>query len=271
MPEAARCAARLRALWPALWAALLLVVSMSALPQPAVREQGSPDAGCRFASVPGDVDGRWKPRAREEAWALALHARYVARAALGGARLVFLGDSITQGWRVAPQVWQEHYAAQGALDFGISGDTVQQLAWRIEQGTLDGLAPKVLVLLIGTNNLPVREPRQLAQAIGSLTGLMRCAAPGAKVLLLGILPRAAPGNSPDADARMGDNVRAVNAALARLGDGRRLVFLDMGARFAGADGTLRKDITPDGLHLNAAGYLLWAQSMQPTLDAMLRD
>ena len=268
----ARAAARCRRLLPA--APLLAALLMACTAGP--RAQQAPPAPsaveCGYPAVPGDVKGVWAPEARDdEAWR-GLHERYVAEAARGAAEIVFLGDSITQGWGKAPEVWSRYYAPHEALDFGISGDRLQHLAWRVEHGTLAGLSPHVLVLMIGTNNLPVRSPPQLAAAIHSLLQLLHCEQPRAKVLLLGILPRSADAEHAERalrDPQLHDNIRAVNAELARLADGHDVVFLDMGPSFAGSDGGLRPELTTDRLHLSVEGYRLWARLMEPTLSAML--
>lgn len=231
-------------------------------------------ASCRYAAVPGDRGGLWTPRPRQDPKAQALHARYLEQAAHGAdARLVFLGDSITEGWRRAPASWAEHYAPLHALDLGISGDHVQNVAWRVEDGAMKGLSPRVLVLMIGTNNLPVSDPAQLAGAIRSLLDLLRCEQPQAKILLLGILPRGGGTDDPKEarnDARKQSDLRAVNEQLAKLADGERIAFLDMGPQFATPDGGLRPELAlPDRLHLNVEGYRTWARTMQPALDALL--
>ena len=204
----------------------------------------------------------------------ARHAGYVAEAKKGGVDLLFLGDSITDGWRLekgGSKIWPERYAPRHAANFGIGYDRIQNVLWRIENGELEGISPKVIVLLIGTNNSgkedngrPRNTTPEIIAGISNLVRQIQFREPQSKILLLGLFPR---GVKTDP---IRDQVKAVNAGIAGLADGAKVKFLDLGEKFLEPDGTLSRDLFPDLLHPNARGYQIWADAMEPTLAEMLK-
>lgn len=206
-----------------------------------------------------------------------LHESFLARGKAGPIGLLFLGDSITEGWRHAPHIWEHYFGPYQPANFGISGDQTQHVIWRIENGELDGISPKVVVLMIGTNNSARHTGEEIAAANRRIIELIRAKLPGTKVLLLAILPRDARRNADgfiteaviaDAARRMAANDRA-NLLLAQLDDGVNVRFLNTNAVFLGRDGRIPWTIMPDQLHPTAAGYQLWAEAMLPLLREML--
>ncbi len=200
-----------------------------------------------------------------------LHAAFLKRAK-EPMDVLFLGDSITEGWNKAPAVWQEHYVKYRPANFGIGGDRTQHVIWRIEDGELNGTKPKVVVLMIGTNNSGDDTGAQIAAADTKIVRLIREKIPGTKVLLLAIFPRGLRQGDKD-PAALQKRVTAINEAnaiLAKLDDGKNVCFLDIGHVFLDAAGKIPNDIMPDQLHPNAAGYKLWADAMQPLLDEMMQ-
>jgi beta-glucosidase len=182
-------------------------------------------------------------------------------------QIVFIGDSITQGWeKEGREVWQQHYARHHALALGFGGDRTENVLWRLQHGEIDGIAPKVAVLMIGTNNAGHRaeNPQTTAAGIKRLLDEIRQRLPKTKVLLLGIFPR---GEKPD-DFLRGLNER-VNKIIAGYADRRMVHFLDIGAELLNADGTLSKAVMPDLLHPNEKGYAIWQRAMEPTLQQLL--
>ena len=203
---------------------------------------------------------------------VARHEGFLAEARDGRFDIVFIGDSITDGWRKRGiQVWNKCYAPRRALNLGIGGDRTQHVLWRIEHGELDGLKPKVVVLMIGTNNTGKEKdgsPRNsTAEAIEGVTAVVksiRAKLPGSKLLLLAVFPRGA------VDAPQRAQVKEINTALAKLDDGKMIKFLDIGKVFLAEDGSIPRTIMPDLLHPNADGYQRWADAMEPTLTEMLQ-
>lgn len=195
---------------------------------------------------------------------LAAHESFLKRGKEGPIGVLFLGDSITAGWTRAPDVWNKHFGAYQPANFGIGGDRTQNVLWRIANGELDGIAPKVVVLMIGTNNggSPAEE---IIRGDKKIVEEIHRKLPNTKLLLLGIFPRAA-----EATNGLRAKIKEVNAELAKLDDGNKTRFLDIGDKFLSADGSLSKDIMPDYLHPNAKGYQIWADAMQPLLDEMMK-
>ena len=186
-------------------------------------------------------------------------------------RVVFLGDSITQGWGSEGRAeWDARFAPLGAANLGIGGDRTQNILWRLNDGALEGLHPELIVLKIGVNNLWEEVfqcgPDRVADGVAACVAAIRAHCPDAQILALGILPTQA---APDHPLRA--VVRAVNARSAALVptlDGR-VRFADIGAHFLEPDGTISTDIMPDGCHLSSRGYALFADALEPLVQEML--
>ena len=197
--------------------------------------------------------------------ALAMQARRI------NPRVVFLGDSITQGWGGEGRAeWDARFAPLGAANLGIGGDRTQNILWRIAHGALDGLHPELVVLKIGVNNLwaEVLEcgTDKVADGVAACVAAVRAQCPGAKVLVLGILPTQ---HAPDHPLRgIVHAINARSAALVPTMDGR-VRFEDFGAAFLEPDGQISTDIMPDGCHLSPRGYTLFADALEPMLQEML--
>jgi Lysophospholipase L1 and related esterases len=186
----------------------------------------------------------------------------------GKAQLLFVGDSITQGWEGnGKEVWTKYYIHRNALNLGIGSDHTQHVLWRLDHGNLDGLHPKVAVVLIGVNNAPDESntPRMLLEGVTAVVQKLRVKLPETKILLLGIFPFREDFNPQRA------KVLQVNQALHKLADGNWIHFLDIGHLFLGRDGRIPKEIMRDFLHPSALGYQLWAEAMEPTLANLLGD
>lgn len=194
-----------------------------------------------------------------------MHESFLKRAKEGKVDLLFLGDSITEGWG-NNAVWQKHYGALHAANFGIGGDTTENVLWRIQNGEIEGISPKVVVLLIGTNNfgLEGHQPDGVAKGVMTIVQTLRKKLPSSKVLLLAIFPR---DEKPGTDAR--NRIKKVNDQIAGLDDKKNVRFLDIGAKLANPDGTLSKEIMPDFLHLSEKGYQIWAEAMDPLLQQLM--
>jgi lysophospholipase L1-like esterase len=210
-------------------------------------------------------------RAEPTNW-VARHEGFLAEAKAGRFDLVFIGDSITDGWRKGGlEVWNKFYGPRHALNLGIGGDRTQHVLWRIEHGELEGLKPKVVVLMIGTNNTGKEKDgslrnstTEIIEGVTTVANKIRAKLPESKLLLLAVFPRGA------VDAPQRAQIKEINAALAKLDDGKKVKFLDIGKVFLAEDGSIPKTIMPDLLHPNAQGYQLCTDAMEPTLAAMLK-
>ncbi len=186
----------------------------------------------------------------------------------GEAQLIFVGDSITQGWEGnGKQVWAKYYAPRHALNLGIGSDHTQHVLWRLDHGNLAGLHPKVAVVLIGVNNAPdeTNTPGMILAGVKAVVQKLREKLPQTKILLLGIFPLREDFNPQRA------KVLQVNQALHGLDDGRWVYFLDFGHIFVGPDGKIPQQLMRDYLHPSATGYGLWAEAMEPKLAELLGD
>jgi lysophospholipase L1-like esterase len=179
--------------------------------------------------------------------------------------LVFIGDSITARW---PQdVLQARFGSHRPLNLGIGGDWIQNVLWRVQNGLFDRAAPKVVVLLIGTNNLTGKfTPDELTADIGALLKAIRSKSEKSKILLLGILPRGA-----SIKDEINESIRRTNTKLATLTDQKRVFYLDVGDKLLEPDGTIAKEVMPDKLHVAGPGYTRWLEAMAPTLDRLLNE
>lgn len=225
------------------------------------------------AATPAHIDASAAIEKKGDPKFLPLHESFLQRAKAGPIDLLFLGDSITERWSNAPQVWEKYYGQCQAANFGISGDHTEHVIWRIEHGELDGIHPRVVVFMLGTNNTAANTAEEIAAADRKIVELIRKKIPETKVLLLAIFPRGPrknPNGSFDDGVKRMVIIRAVNAELAQLDDGVHVRFLDVSSAFVGLDGKIPHTLMPDQLHPNAAGYEAWARAMQPLLDSMMR-
>jgi lysophospholipase L1-like esterase len=198
------------------------------------------------------------------------HEQFNVISKKGEAKLVFLGDSITQGWEGAgKEAWKAAWEPYTAANFGIGGDRTEHVLWRLEHGNFDGLKPKAVVIMIGTNNTGHRQgneaPRQTAEGVKAIIDSLAKKCPETKVLLLGIFPR---GEKLDDKLRVHNT--AINAILAKFADGTKVQFLDIGASFLQPDGTLTREIMPDLLHLSPKGYQIWADALKLKVAEMMQ-
>ncbi len=193
---------------------------------------------------------------------------FIDRAKDKGIQLVFLGDSITDFWQSRGKaVWEEFYAKYDAANFGVSGEHTEHTLGHIAGGILDGLHPKAVVILIGTNNIghiAEERPEWTADGIKKIVKAVHEKLPEAKVLLLGIFPR------EGKESRHRKQIAEINGIIRRLDDGQRTRYLDLTSKLTDTNGEIPKDIMPDKLHPSAAGYKIWAEAMQPLLSELMK-
>lgn len=186
--------------------------------------------------------------------------------------LLFIGDSITHffggeqfdGYALrGKNTWDEFYAPRNPGNLGFGWDRTENVLWRLQHGGIDDIAPKVVVIMIGTNNTGLNTAPEIVQGITAVVQEFQKRLPKAKILLLGVFPR---GEKP---GPVRDKIAEVNQGIAKLNAPPSVTYLDIGPKFLTAEGLITKDIMPDFLHPNEKGYRIWAEAMEPTLKTLL--
>ena len=215
------------------------------------------------------------PSPRTDANSMLAHQQLLEKAKKGRIDVYFVGDSIARRWgatdpRYSEMLanWRQNFHGWNAADFGWGADRIENILWRLENGELDGVNPKVIVVLAGTNNV-VALPRTDESVVDITTGLeaivrvCRTKAPGATIILTAIFPR-------NDDMQLVPIIHQVNRNLARLADGKRVRFLDVNDRLADSSGRLFDGMmSPDHLHPAIKGYQVWADGLKPILTELL--
>tara|TARA_R110002153_G_scaffold271568_4_gene439133 strand:- start:4163 stop:4888 length:726 start_codon:yes stop_codon:yes gene_type:complete len=202
----------------------------------------------------------WMPRHEE---------KLLLKEQMGKVDLVFLGDSITHYWETkAPQVWQQYYAKRNALNLGFSADRTENVLWRLQNGEVANIDPKLLVLMIGTNNTGQRQdaPKDTALGIKKIIESLETKLPNTKVLLLAIFPRGATVDDPL--RKINDEI---NLIIKDFDDGARVHYLDINHIFLDEKGNLSKSVMKDLLHPNKDQYQVWAEAIEPKITALMAE
>ncbi|MCI0737506.1 MAG: GDSL-type esterase/lipase family protein [Gemmataceae bacterium] len=204
----------------------------------------------------GQPDANWMKR----------HDGFVEIAKKGGVDVLLLGDSITDAWRQkgAKPAWDKLFEPIKSANFGIGGDQTQHVLWRIQNGELDGIKPKLVMLMIGTNNTGGHSAEQIAEGITDIVKTIHQKSPDTKILLLAVFPRA------NKTGDLNTKIPEINKIIAKLDNGRTVKYLDIGEKLL-VDGKMSKDIMPDHLHLSGRGYEIWGAAVTPTIHTMLKN
>lgn len=208
------------------------------------------------------------PEPQTAAWWMARHDATVAALRGNAVDLLFIGDSITQGWEDAGrEVWTHHYGSRRAFNLGYNSDRTEHVLWRLQHGELDDIAPRAIVLLIGTNNTSAEResPEDTAAGVRAIVELLRHRLPTSQVLVLGLFPRGL-----DANDRGRQVNTQVNRHLQQIADHRTVWYLDLGELFYDEVGRLSTVAMPDLLHPSAEGYRRWAEAMEPMIMRLLQ-
>jgi lysophospholipase L1-like esterase len=205
------------------------------------------------------------------------HEQLLAKRSQGRIDLYFEGDSITRRWGATdyPQLlesWKKNFFGWNAADFGWGADRVENILWRLEHGELDGVNPKAIVLLAGTNNVGAREPAEgvdaaaenISRGIAAVLRVMREKAPNAVIVVMGIFPR-------NDNMAVMPEIDAINTRLAKMADGRKVRYLNINGRLADSGGNLYEGMmnAKDNLHPMLNGYQVWADALKPVLAEIL--
>ena len=180
--------------------------------------------------------------------------------------IVFIGDSITQGWEGAGKnVWQKYYGSRKCINFGVGGDRTQHVLWRFENGQLAGIKAKAAVLMIGTNNSNKEDNTEadILAGVRAIISQLRERMPDTKIILCSIFPRGKTF-SPQRG-----KILQVNQALETMDDGKMIFYADFGSKMIEADGSISPQMMGDALHPGEAGYEIWAAAIEPKLKELL--
>ena len=183
-------------------------------------------------------------------------------------QLIFIGDSITQGWEgESKDIWADRYAKYDAINLGIGGDRTQHVLYRLDNGNLEGLSPKAAVVMIGTNNSNGEDntAEQIAEGVTAIVKKLRSKLPSTKILLIPIFPR-----GENVNPQRG-KINQVNQIIQKNADGENVIWVDFGHKFITEQGRIPRDIMPDYLHLSKKGYEIWADSIKEPLAKILGD
>lgn len=226
-------------------------------------------AFCALGSSQGQVPADM-PQERADTNSRLAHQQLVEKAHQGRIDLYFVGDSITRRWGTKDLAyreflahWRESFHGWNAGNFGWGGDTTQNILWRLQNGELDGVNPKVIVVLAGTNNIGAgATPADVAKGVAAVVDVCLCKAPKATVILTAIFPR-------NDDMRFVPTIQKANLMLADQTRKDRVRFLDLSERLADKQGKLVEGVTVDSLHLSLKGYQIWADGLLPILNELL--
>lgn len=185
-------------------------------------------------------------------------------------QLIFVGDSITHLWESrGRKVWDKYFAPRGAINLGFSGDRTEHVLWRLEHGEVDGIHPKLAVVMIGTNNTGQERhdpAEQTAAGVKAILHDLRTKLPDTKILLLAVFPRS---------AKPTDHLREVNTKLNSIikndADGKHIYWLNINKVFLTDDGTLTRAMMPDLLHPSEHGFELWAKAIEPSVKKLMDE
>lgn len=199
----------------------------------------------------------------------AQHEEHVQRAKKGNVGVLFLGDSITHGMVGYPEdraVFDKHFSKYHAEAFGIGGDFTEHLLWRLKNGELQGLEPKVTVVLIGTNNMGVNNNHEIAQGVAAVLDEIHHTLPKTKIIALGILPRMRNG-----DHFIRHRIKKINDELQAITAERHISYMDLKDTLLTKDELLSPEVMPDFLHPSPYGYELMFAAIQPTIDELYKS
>jgi lysophospholipase L1-like esterase len=215
------------------------------------------------------------PQANEQF--LKAHRELLAKARSGKIDVYFVGDSITRRWQATDYPkhrsnWEKNFYGWNAANFGWGGDRTENVLWRLQHGELDDVNPKIVVLMVGTNNISNIEHRreipavvdEVVHGIQEILDAIQRRAHDARIILMGITPRSASGGVDLMPA-----INQINDRLWEIADGERISFLNINDKLLDPGGSLRKGVTTDGLHLSNEGYQIWANALRPIFTKRL--
>jgi len=201
-------------------------------------------------------------------WYWPRHEAVNERLKQGNVDLLFVGNSIMNGWdNTGKKYWDQYYASRNAVNMGFGWDWTQHTLWRLDHSDFSNISPKLAVVLIGTNNSNGNDntAEEIADGIIAICGRLHTQFPKMKILLLAIFPRE-PGPCPQRE-----KITRANQLTSRIADGKTIYYLNLSRLFLSKDGKLRQELMPDFLHPNEEGYRVWAKAMEPKITELLGE
>ncbi|OHB52615.1 MAG: hypothetical protein A2Y10_19070 [Planctomycetes bacterium GWF2_41_51] len=219
------------------------------------------------------------PVSRDSDWWMPRHNAILERIKQGNVDIIMIGDSITHGWEKSGKpVWDQYYANRNAVNMGFSGDRTQHVLWRIENGEVNDINPKLAVIMIGTNNSNGNDntAEEIADGVKAIVCQLRTRLPNTKILLLAIFPRgtAEQRKIKEQDASYNDQWAKNDKAsklFSKIADNKTVYYLDINKKFLNKKGELPRDVMPDLLHPREKGYEIWAKAMEPMIKKLTKE
>jgi len=188
------------------------------------------------------------------------------RARHGGIGLIYVGDSIVEHFdNQGTDVWAHYYAGRNALNLGISGDRTENVLWRLIHGNIDGIAPKLAIVMIGQNNGGHNTAKEIGNGVAAIVQQLRVKLPETKILVLGIFPRREK-NSPERAV-----LSAANEIASTLADGKTVYYMNINHLFERPDGSIIQSLMYDFEHPTPLGHRVWAEAIEPTVSELMGD
>ncbi len=194
------------------------------------------------------------------------HESMNERVKAGPVQLLWIGDSIVQNWeKQGKAVWDKYYAGREAVNLGISGDRTEHVLWRLDHGNIDGISPKLAIVMIGQNNGGHNSAEEIAEGVTAVVAKLREKLPDTKILLLAIFYR---GEKPNEEQT---KLAKANDIVSKLDDGQRVFYLNVNQVFLRPDGTIPSSLMPDFEHPSAEGHRIWAEAIEPKVAELLGE
>jgi len=219
-----------------------------------------------------------EPSPRSDQNSITAHKELLEKARKGHIKIYFLGDSITRRWGTSDKQykhflanWRRNFFGWNAANFGWGGDTTQNILWRLNNGELDNVNPKIIVLLAGTNNIGNKSPQgsddprvdDIPRGIKAILDLCGQKAPKATIILMAIFPR-------NDNMAVMPIINEINERISKFADATKIRFLNINDKLADKDGKLFDGMTvPDKLHLDLNAYQVWADALKPIFTELL--
>ena len=239
------------------WMLVLGVVTLGGIAAEAEDGAAAPGEKVNTAVVPepGGSD-TWRER----------HAAMNARAKEGNVDLIYIGDSIVGNWKwEGKPVWDHYYAKRNGMILGISGDRTQQVLWRLQNGNIEGISPKLAIVMIGQNNGPFNTGEEIGAGVTAIVQTLREKLPRTKILVLAIFFR---GEKPTEERAV---LTKANEIASKLADDKMVFYMDVNYLFLQPDGSIPASLMPDFEHPNEEGHRVWAVAIEPKVAELMGD